>query len=201
MHLSSSISSRQLPVTTMVSPPSRFITDSYVETSPRWLHPNWQQKKATLQAKSSLNVRKGRAQHKYHRDRKIHFEPKFVPDQWLFVDERPLISSRNTTEGMATARYNKFQLRKANPFCIIRTRLYTGVTDVGSVYNTVPIHQITAALGREATRATGIGTYSAEQLTAGDEWCATSAERLNSGKCNQRGKRTNKVCCGENSRT
>lgn len=49
------------------------------------------------------------AQYKYHHDRNVHFEPNFVPDQWMFVAKPTITSGRNTADGMTKANYNKLR--------------------------------------------------------------------------------------------
>lgn len=96
-------------------------------------------------------MRRRGVQYKYHHDKKVHFKPMFVPNQWVFVNRTPLASSRNTADGMATARCIMLQPCKAKPFRFKKVHPHTVVIDEDYVPNMVSIHEITATLGSKSS--------------------------------------------------
>lgn len=83
---------------------------------------------------------------------KLHFLPKLVASQRVSVDVPPLTSGRNTSYGMATASYNKAQLRKVGLLSTIKVGSRTVVMDKKGVPPTVPIHRITAVPGSKSSK-------------------------------------------------
>lgn len=69
----------------------------------------------------------------------------------MFVSKSPSTSSGNRADGMATACYNKFQLLKGGPFCIIEFQLHTLEIGKNSVSDTVSIHHKKAARRLESS--------------------------------------------------
>lgn len=133
-----------------LSQPSSLPTDSYAKTGPLGLHFNIQWKIATLQGKANTHMRRRGVQYKHHHDRKVHIEPKVATDRWAFIDKPPLAGSRNTSDGIASASYNKLQLRKDGLFRFIKVQSQTVVIYENGVPKTVSIHWITAVFGPES---------------------------------------------------
>lgn len=66
------------------------------------------------------------------------------------MDKLPLTSGRITARVRATARFNKLQPRKTEPFRIFKVQSHTFVIDNNCFANTVSIYHTTAAPGSES---------------------------------------------------
>lgn len=127
------------PGPTTVSQPITLSPNSYVDTDPRWLRLNLKCKVTTLYTKPSSQMKRRSARYKQHYNAKVHVEPEFLHNQFVFVNRLPFISKTSTADEMVKACYAKLRLQSAVPFQTIEAQPHTVVINEYIVASTVSI--------------------------------------------------------------